>query len=240
MPQGVNIRLGSQISNIPLSYQNSEMTQLKGLDDAGISTVAYVTLAPATTIDSDADGVPDSSDNCPSVANPLQENNDGDSDGDVCDPDDDNDGIIDTDDNCPIDANFDQADADFDGLGDVCDASGDDTVVEQAAGVIAVMVEVIVEIDFPGGTGMIKKLTSNGGVLKKLDNAVSAFSAGLIDCFTYLEELQAATDALDSFDNQLEAKISNGQIVDPEATELLNASEEIRTHIETLTVASGC
>ena len=45
--------------------------------------------------DGDGDGVPDSIDNCPGIANPLQENNDGDTGGDVCDDDDDNDGLTD-------------------------------------------------------------------------------------------------------------------------------------------------
>ena len=46
-------------------------------------------------IDSDGDGVPDESDNCPDDANADQANNDSDSLGDVCDPDDDNDGLSD-------------------------------------------------------------------------------------------------------------------------------------------------
>jgi len=50
-----------------------------------------------TSIDGDADGVANSADNCPAAANPLQENNDGDSQGDVCDPDDDNDTLSDVD-----------------------------------------------------------------------------------------------------------------------------------------------
>jgi hypothetical protein len=45
--------------------------------------------------DPDADGILDISDNCPLVANAGQENNDGDSQGDVCDTDDDNDGMLD-------------------------------------------------------------------------------------------------------------------------------------------------
>src|SRR5687767_5077816 len=51
--------------------------------------------------DTDADGVPDSSDNCPSVANANQTNTDRDSLGDACDPDDDNDGKADGADSCP-------------------------------------------------------------------------------------------------------------------------------------------
>ena len=66
--------------------------------------------------DSDGDGTPDVSDNCPDDANPDQADGDGDADGDICD-------------NCPSDSNPDQADADGDGTGDVCDPypnDGDD------------------------------------------------------------------------------------------------------------------
>jgi hypothetical protein len=49
--------------------------------------------------DTDRDGVTDTSDNCPSVADPDQADLDADRSGDACDPDDDNDGITDTSDN---------------------------------------------------------------------------------------------------------------------------------------------
>ena len=49
-----------------------------------------------TPPDADNDGKPDSQDNCPNVPNADQLNNDGDSQGDVCDDDDDNDGLSDT------------------------------------------------------------------------------------------------------------------------------------------------
>jgi hypothetical protein len=58
--------------------------------------------------DSDEDGVPDSQDNCPSVANPDQHDEDGDGLGDACD-------------NCPGTPNAGQEDADGDGIGDACD-----------------------------------------------------------------------------------------------------------------------
>jgi hypothetical protein len=51
-------------------------------------------------VDSDSDGRIDSADNCPTVANAGQANNDGDAAGDACDPDDDNDGVTDTADAC--------------------------------------------------------------------------------------------------------------------------------------------
>lgn len=79
--------------------------------------------------DSDGDGIGDLSDNCPSVANPGQQDADGDGTGDACDAcpgaddavDADNDGIPDDCDNCPFVANANQADADGDGIGDPCD-----------------------------------------------------------------------------------------------------------------------
>jgi hypothetical protein len=56
----------------------------------------YVTLA---FLDSDNDGIEDSEDNCPKMANPVQKDSDKDGIGDVCD-DSDEDGIMDDKDQC--------------------------------------------------------------------------------------------------------------------------------------------
>lgn len=72
-------------------------------------------------LDTDGDGVLDTIDNCPAIANAAQTNTDGDALGDACDPDDDNDGVLDGVDNCPLDANPTQEDTDNDGLGNPCD-----------------------------------------------------------------------------------------------------------------------
>jgi len=103
----------------------------------------YTGLPSAT--DSDGDGVPDASDNCPHTFNPvrpLDNGAQGDADhdgvGDACDPcpldpnstqctavdpnDRDHDGIPNATDNCPDTPNTDQADDDHDGKGNACDA----------------------------------------------------------------------------------------------------------------------
>ena len=58
---------------------------------------------PMTSGDNDGDGVSDTLDNCPNVANRDQTDTDSDGEGDACDGDDDNDGVADADDAYPLD-----------------------------------------------------------------------------------------------------------------------------------------
>ena len=76
---------------------------------------------PAPEPDADSDGVPDSADNCPAVANADQLDQNGDGVGNACDLDQDGDGASDGADNCALAPNADQRDTDIDGIGDECD-----------------------------------------------------------------------------------------------------------------------
>jgi hypothetical protein len=100
-----------------------------------------------TSGDSDGDGVPNATDACPTVFDPVrllddgkQADADGDGAGDACDPcpldakdackrplagDADGDGIANGADDCPDVADASQDDADKDGRGDACDGCGD-------------------------------------------------------------------------------------------------------------------
>lgn len=87
----------------------------------------------STPIDHDADGIPDSKDNCPVTFNPQQEDSNSDGRGNACQnygtagPDSDGDGYPDSPtvdgngDNCPYVPNVGQSDIDQDGIGDACD-----------------------------------------------------------------------------------------------------------------------
>lgn len=64
--------------------------------------------APPTPVDTDGDGEPDATDNCPMAPNADQRDHDGDAHGDVCD-------------HCPHLASATDPDGDGDGVGDACD-----------------------------------------------------------------------------------------------------------------------
>ena len=91
----------------------------------GSSDIFVLKITTGSVVDTDGDGVADLTDNCPNTPNSNQLNTDGDSMGDICDPDDDNDGVLDGVDNCPLISNASQTDTDGDDLGDACDSDDD-------------------------------------------------------------------------------------------------------------------
>ncbi len=100
------------------------------------ATYLLVATGFDSSTDTDNDGFPDASDNCPLVPGP-QTDTDGDGIGDVCDTDVDGDGVPQAGagplDNCPLIPNPDQADLDGDGVGDACDDDIDGDTMTNAA-----------------------------------------------------------------------------------------------------------
>ena len=122
----------AHFSNPAVNFQNVSTGDASDGDNArSIREIKHVIAAYKDKPDTDGDGIMDSIDNCPTVPNPLQEDADNDTIGDVCDictdTDDDNYGNPGYPnntcpvDNCPDNCNTQQLDADEDGIGDVCD-----------------------------------------------------------------------------------------------------------------------
>ena len=106
---------------------SSEKTVSIKEDTTDALTIASILVTEASDVD--GDGIIDSLDNCPTIANSNQLDHDKNGEGNVCE-DSDGDGVLDYKDVCPIIPNADQADSDFDGIGDVCEDSDSDGVID--------------------------------------------------------------------------------------------------------------
>jgi hypothetical protein len=94
--------------NVAFDSSGTNCTYLAlGIQVNGFAPTAVSGHVSVGTSDSDGDGYPDTTDNCPQDFND-QTDSDGDLIGDECD-------------NCPVDPNQDQIDGDSDGIGVVCD-----------------------------------------------------------------------------------------------------------------------
>ena len=86
---------------------------------------------PHAALDSDGDGIADTRDNCPTIANPGQEDLDRDGLGNACDPDADGDGVPNAQDAFPLDPT-ESVDTDGDGIGNNADPDDDNDGVPDA------------------------------------------------------------------------------------------------------------
>jgi hypothetical protein len=131
-----------------LAFQVTQAVDTDG-DGIGDSTDNCPTVPNPDQFDFDGDGRGNACDNCPFEYNPGQEDSDGDGAGDACE-DGDGDGRPDAFDNCPTIPNPDQQDRDVDGLGDVCDPT---PVHDLAIGILNAPKVVVQRAE--GGTGTL-------------------------------------------------------------------------------------
>ncbi len=132
---------GSTATPVTLTINTSSLTvgttytdalQATGGPSVTSADYYFTFTVVSAVVDTDHDGISDTSDNCPNVANPGQEDADHDGIGDACDTDRDGDGVANATDNCPDVSNPTQADADHDGIGDACDPDRDGDGVANA------------------------------------------------------------------------------------------------------------
>jgi len=112
----------NEVARTALLSDSANFRQVLAVGGGGRSAILQGPLEPfleldprsaALVADADLDAIIDSVDNCPTIANPGQEDvGDGDGIGDACD-------------NCTLVANADQRDTNGDGFGNICDADLD-------------------------------------------------------------------------------------------------------------------
>jgi len=149
--------------------------------------------------DNDLDGIIDANDNCPGVANAGQENNDGDTQGDVCDADDDNDTLTDI---------FEAANSldPFDATGDngaAGDADGDGftNLEEQTAGTDAsAATGALINpgfLDFSAASSSVDEaIGTSAMVVTRTGGSVGAVS---VNCFTNDSAVATTATSVDDY-----------------------------------------
>ena len=137
--------------------------------------------------DEDKDGVMDSFDNCPRIANPTQSDFDGDTLGNECDSDDDNDGISDKIDE--FDENpAEYADFDKDGKGNNADNDDDNDNIVDAIDAFDLDASEWADFDFDGIGGTKDPDDDNDGILDVKDDEPTPLTEDLT--VKYLKNIQ--------------------------------------------------
>lgn len=97
---GLELAFGSDPLNVDSTPEHARVvgTCADGIDN---DLDGATDSSDGSCMDADGDGHPDSTDNCPNIANPDQFDWDDDGTGSACDADDDNDGLPDDADSCP-------------------------------------------------------------------------------------------------------------------------------------------
>lgn len=173
-------------------------------------------------LDTDGDGVDDSSDNCPLVANADQADSDEDGIGNVCDTtangDVDGDGVDNLIDNCPVVANASQIDSDGDGAGDACDAAGGN------GGGNPVIPPLVAPADdgvIPVTGGLTRLSCTSANTVQLPDGKAVSFSGILCD---YQAGLQAET--LSTFTDVMRSEAVSKYFVDAMTVSLIDAENQ--------------
>ena len=141
--------------------------------------------------DADSDGIPDLSDNCPTVPNPTQKNSDTDTLGNECDPDDDNDLVSDNED--AFDENpYETSDFDRDGAGDNSDPDDDNDKVVDAVDVFDTDSSEWADFDFDGVGSNKDPDDDNDGIIDTEDPSPIPSTEKLTK--QYLDQIQNCAD----------------------------------------------
>lgn len=103
-----------------------------------------------------------------------------------------------------------------------------DAVASGVVDLLKTMVDQLLDSSPPGATGLVRKLEEIAAIAAE---AADSFADGSISVETYQKRLRTALDLVHAFEQQLRAKIDNGQLGEPLASELTLSLEGIERSI---------